>query len=64
MGGKTSTESKNKWNQKTYDRLNIIVPKGKREQIKAYAESKGESLNGFVNRVINKEMESDTQKNF
>lgn len=61
--GKASTRAKNKYNTANYDSLRIVVPKGKKDKIKAFAESKGESLNGFVNRVINKEMESDVQKN-
>ena len=47
-----------------YDSFIIRMPKGKKDKVKAFAESKGESLNGFVNRVIDKEMESDVQKNF
>lgn len=35
----------------------IRMPKGKKEQIKAFAESKGESLNGFVNRAIDEAMD-------
>lgn len=62
--GKASTRAKNKYNTANYDSLRIVVPKGKKDKIKAFAESKGESLNGFVNRVIDKEMESDVQKNF
>lgn len=47
-----------------YDSVMVRMPKGKKDKVKAFAESKGESLNGFVNRVIDKEMESDVQKNF
>lgn len=47
-----------------YDSVMIRMPKGKKELVKAFAESRDESLNGFVNRVIDKEMESDVQKNF
>ena len=45
-----------KWNQKTYDKLNINVKKGERERIKAYAESKGLSLNAYVTGLIYKDM--------
>lgn len=62
MAGKT--DYKNKWQAEKCDRISLVVPKGKKDKIKAFAESKGESLNGFVNRVIDKEMESDVQKNF
>ena len=57
--GKASTRAKNKYNAANYDSLRIVVPKGKKDQIKAYAESKNESLNGFVNRAIDAAMESN-----
>ena len=55
----TSTAVKNKWNSKAYDTLNIRVKKGQRESIKEYAASKGESLNGFVNRAIDETIERE-----
>ena len=58
--GKTSAEVKNRYNAKVYDRLNIIVPKGKRDIVKAHADQRGESLNGFVNRAIDETIERDT----
>ena len=48
-----------KYNAKAYDELKIRVPKGEKDQIKAHAESKGESLNGFVNRAIDEAIERD-----
>lgn len=48
MGGKASTASKNKWNAKTYDRINLTVKKGQKEVIQAHAEARGESVNGFI----------------
>ena len=59
-GGKASTKAKNKYNAANYDRLSLVVPKGKKEKIKAYAESKNESLNRFVNRAIDEAMENNT----
>ena len=56
LGGKASAASKNAWNAKAYDRINLTVPKGLKEEIKAYAESCGESVNGFINRLIEQEM--------
>lgn len=55
--GKASTKAKNKYNAANYDSLRIVVPKGKKAKIKAYADSKGESINGFVNKAIDKAME-------
>lgn len=59
MGGKTSSASKNKWIEKAYDRINLTVPKGKKEVIQRHAESKGESVNGFINRAIDETMKKD-----
>ena len=60
MGGKTSNKSKAKYNAKTYDRIQLVVPKGKKEQIAEFAKSKGRSLNGFVNEAIDEKIERDT----
>lgn len=57
--GKPQTRAKNKYNTKAYDNLRIVVKKGKKDIIKTYAESKGESINGFVNRAIDETMERD-----
>lgn len=57
MGGKASTASKNKWNAKAYDRINLTVPKGKKEIVQAHAEAIGTSVNGFINRAISGTME-------
>lgn len=55
--GKASTRAKNKYNAANYERIALVVPKGKKAKIKAYADSKGESINGFVNKAIDKAME-------
>lgn len=56
--GKTSSAVKNKWMNKAYDRINLTVPKGKKDEIKAYAESKGESVNAYINRLIDEDMQN------
>ena len=55
----TSNEVKRRYNEKTYDRLQLVVPKGKKDEIKDFATSNGESLNGFVNRAIDETMERE-----
>ena len=57
--GNSQTRAKNKYNAKTYDNLRIVVPKGKKDVIKAFADSKGKSINGFVNEAIDEKMERD-----
>ena len=43
---------RNNWTKENLDRINLTVEKGRREQLKAYAEEHGESLNSFINRAI------------
>ena len=49
-------EATARYNKKTYDRINIIVKKGQRDIIKAYAASQGKSLNRFILDAVEKEM--------
>ena len=48
-----------KYIAKAYDRIELKVKKGRKDLIKAHAESKGESINGFLNRAINETMERE-----
>lgn len=59
MGGKASAASKNKYNAKAYDRINLTVPKGQKEEIQTYAEAHSESVNGFIGRAISEAMERE-----
>lgn len=52
-----------KYNARAYDEIKTRVPKGKKAELQAYAESRGESLNGFVNRAIDETMERDEKPN-
>lgn len=54
--GKPATRAKNKYNARNYDRLNINVPQGDRELIRAIADKKGMSINTFVTRLIYREL--------
>lgn len=57
-------ERKAKWQNdyisRTYDRVNLTIPKGQKETIKAHAEAQSESLNAFINRAITETMERDS----
>ena len=46
-----------KYQAKAYDRLAIRVKKGEADKIKAYAESRGMSLNGYINKLIAEDMQ-------
>lgn len=60
--GKTSNHSKDKYNAKAYDDIRLRVPKGQKEEIQAFAEANGESLNGFLNRLIAEAMGRGEEK--
>lgn len=49
-------EATARYNKKTYDRINIIVPKGKRQLIKDFAASQGKSLNRFICDAVEYQM--------
>ncbi|MDR2043568.1 MAG: hypothetical protein LBQ15_04225 [Clostridium sp.] len=59
---KKQQASVHKYVKENYDRLELTVPKGKKTAIKEHAESKGESLNAFVNRAIDETVERDNVK--
>ena len=48
-----------KYKEKNYDRIELSVPKGKKDEIKAHAQNKDESVNGFINRAIDETIERD-----
>lgn len=50
---------KNEFISKNYDRVNLTMPKGKKEVVKNYAKKKGESVNAFINRAIDETMAND-----
>ena len=51
-----------KYDAKAYDRIELKVTKGKKDELKAHAASQGETLNGFVNRAIDETMERENSK--
>ena len=59
---KAQQNATNRWIAKAYDRINLTVPKGRKEIIQAHAEAHGESVNGFINRAIGEAMGESPQK--
>ena len=57
--GKTSSTVKDRYNAKAYDEIKVRVGKGQKDIIKAHADSMGESVNGFISRAIDNQMEQD-----
>lgn len=60
--GKASTRAQNKYIAKAYDRVNLTLPKGRKAELQAHAEARGESLNGFISRAIAAQIEMDNKK--
>ena len=59
---KAQQKAVNKYMKENYDRVNLTLPKGKKEILQAHAESQGESVNGFINRAIDETMERDKKQ--
>ena len=55
LGGKNSYESIKRYEDKAYDKVLVRFPKGKKDIIKAHAEAHSESVNGFINRAIERD---------
>ena len=60
MSGKTSSESKRKWNAKAYDLIQINVQKGQKDIIKAAATAQNKSLNAFIVEAIKEKIERES----
>ena len=48
-----------KYMKNNYDRIELKVPKGQKEDLKAHAKQRNESLNGFIKRAIAEALERD-----
>lgn len=56
---KSQQKATNKYIKNHYDRLNITLPKGQRDVIARIAAKKGESVNGFVRRLIDEALSKE-----
>ena len=56
---KAQQKAVNKYVRDNYDRVNVNMPKGQKENVKAHAEARGESVNAFINRAVLETMERD-----
>lgn len=54
--GTAQTKANNKYKAKAYDRIEIIVPKGKKAIIAETAKAQGKSVNGFITEAIDEKM--------
>lgn len=55
-----------KWNDenmaKKYDRIQLVVPKGRKEEIEAFAKERGESVNGLMNMLLRDVMQKTEEE--
>lgn len=61
MATKAHLEGNKRYLANKVDEIKVRVPKGDKDVIQAHAQACGESVNGFINRAINHEMERDIQ---
>lgn len=59
---KAQQRATNKYISKAYDRVNLTMPKGRKEEIQVHAEAQGESVNAFINRAIEETMKRDNEE--
>ena len=59
---KAQQKAVNKYMAANYDRINLTVPKGRKDEIQTFAAQTGESVNGFINRAIGEAMGESPQK--
>ncbi len=50
---------RNSWIAEKLDRVNLTMPKGKKEQVKETADRLGLSVNAYINLAIDERMEKD-----
>ena len=59
---KASQKAVNKYMKENYDRVNLTMPKGKKETVQLHAAQYGESVKAFINRAIDEAIERDVNR--
>lgn len=57
---KAQQKAVSKYMKANYDEIKVRVPKGQKDTIQAHAATRGESVNGFINRVISEAIERES----
>ncbi len=50
--GKTSNTVKDRWNRQNYEEIKVRLPRGRKADITAHAQSKGLSVNALVGELL------------
>lgn len=59
MIARAGRKANEKYDAKAYDEIKVRAPKGRKEVLQTHAAQRGESLNGFINRSIDEQLERD-----
>ena len=59
MAKNTSAKSINKYMNKAYDKLVVLLKKGEKERLKAYCDAHGTSMSKLAADLLKKAMEED-----
>lgn len=51
-----------KYNAKAYEEIKLRVKAGQKDVIRQHAESKGLSLNGYINKLIQEDINASSEK--
>ena len=56
---KAQQKAVNKYVRENYDRVNVTMPKGKKDEIQAHAIRYGLSVTAYINAAIDEKMQRD-----
>lgn len=56
---KANQRAVNKYVKANYDRINVTMPKGKKDLLQTCAQAHNESVNSFINRLISEALKRD-----
>lgn len=59
---KAQQRAVSKYMKENYDEIKVRVEKGRKDEIKAHAERRGESVNAFIGRAIDNQIERDEKE--
>ena len=58
--GAAATAAKKKYRDKTYDRMELALPKGMKARVQEAAQAQGQSFNAYVEQAIKERYQRDT----
>ena len=61
---KAQQKAVNKYVKENYDRINVTMPKGKKEEIQVHASRHGLSVTAYINAAIDEKMAKDNTQGY